>query len=443
MSSDSLLAVANLLLPKVLIEYFELTKHKIEGEEIHFYFTENNTTPIEFKNQKLTSKGFFPEATIQDFPLRSKQVFLHVTRRRWLNETKNKVVSRDWDLVAKGTRMTKEFATFLKISINNHPSSVNTIATFHGVKGKLLQRQYKDYLSEFSSWEQKPHADNWLLFPENMGKQLSIDETAFTNGELYTIVTNKKARGKKGALVAMVKGTKAENVIKVLFKIPTSKRNNVKEVTLDMAANMGLIVKRSFPLATRVIDRFHVQKLATEAIQEIRIKHRWEAIDKENDAIEYARNKGVLYVPKTLGNGDTLKQLLARSRYLLFKNPSKWTLNQSKRAEILFHMYPDLKKAYNLSQNLSWIFENTHDKTVGLSRMAKWYEKVRQSGFKSFNSIARTLSIHYKSILNYFDYRSTNASAESFNAKIKAFRAQFRGVRNISFFLFRLSNIFA
>jgi transposase len=282
-----------------------------------------------------------------------------------------------------------------------------------------------------------------LLFCENIGEYLSIDETAFTNGKLYTIVTNKAAKGKKGALVAMVKGTKAETVIRILLKIPIGKRNKVKEVTLDMAGNMGLIVKKSFPKATRVIDRFHVQKLATEAIQEIRIKHRWEAIDNENDAIEYATKKGALYVAKVLDNGDTVKQLLARSRYLLFKNPSKWTKSQSKRAEILFQHYPDLKKAYELSQNLSWIFQNTKDKTIGLSRFSKWYEKVRQSGFKSFNSIARTMSIHYQNILNYFDNRSTNASAESFNAKIKAFRAQFRGVRNIPFFLFRLSNIFA
>ena len=57
----------------------------------------------------------------------------------------------------------------------------------------------------FNSWEQKSHANEWLLFTENMGEYLSIDETAFTNGELYTIVTNKAAKGKKGALVAMVK----------------------------------------------------------------------------------------------------------------------------------------------------------------------------------------------------------------------------------------------
>lgn len=282
-----------------------------------------------------------------------------------------------------------------------------------------------------------------MLFPENIGEYLSIDETAFSNGDLYTIVTNKKAKGKKGALLAMIRGTKADTVVEILLKIPLKYRKKVQEVTLDMAGNMGLIVKKSFPQAVQVIDRFHVQKLASEALQEIRIKHRWDAIDAENDAIENARSKNLKYSPELLSNGDTLKQLLARSRYLLYKNSSKWTENQQQRAIILFEKYPDIEKAYKLCQNLSWIFNNTKDKTSALIRLAKWDEKVRQSEFKSFNTIAKTMSIHYQNILNYFDNRSTNASAESFNAKIKAFRAQFRGVKNIEFFLFRLSNIYA
>ena len=114
MLSESLLSIANLLLPEVLVEYFDMTKHEINGEEIHFYFTEMNTAPEEFKDVNLYSKGFFPEATVQDFPIRGKNVFLHITRRRWLNETTGKVVTRDWQLVAKGTRITSEFAFFLK-----------------------------------------------------------------------------------------------------------------------------------------------------------------------------------------------------------------------------------------------------------------------------------------------------------------------------------------
>lgn len=282
-----------------------------------------------------------------------------------------------------------------------------------------------------------------MLFPDNIGANLSIDETAFSNGDLYTILTNKKAKGKKGSLVAMVKGTKADVVIKILHKIPLKQRKKVREVTLDMAGSMGLIVKKSFPIAVQVIDRFHVQKLALDALQEIRIKHRWEALDTENDAIEKAKNENLKYTPKILANGDTLKQLLARSRYLLYKPNNKWTQNQSNRAKILFEIYPDIEKTYNLCQNLSWIYNQTKDKNSALIRLAKWDEKVRQASFKSFNTIARTMAIHYKNILNFFDNRSTNASAESFNAKIKAFRTQFRGVRNVEFFLFRLTNIFA
>ena len=95
MSSDSLLAIGNLLLPEILVTYFDLTKHEIKGEEVHFYFTELNEVPDEFEDIKLHSKGFFPEATVQDFPIRGKNVFLHIIRRRWMNESSKKVVIRE------------------------------------------------------------------------------------------------------------------------------------------------------------------------------------------------------------------------------------------------------------------------------------------------------------------------------------------------------------
>ena len=311
------------------------------------------------------------------------------------------------------------------------------------MKGKSLQYQYKDFLSDFKIWDQKPHAKKWLVFPENITKHLSIDETSLSNGELYTILTSKSAKGRKGTIVAMAAGTKAESIIEIIEKIPAKKRNMVKEITLDMAGNMGLIAKRCFPNAVRVTDRFHVQKLASEALQEIRIKYRWQAIDLENENIEKAKKSNKKFEPEVLSNGDTLKQLLARSRYFLYKSRSKWSVYQAERAQLLFQLYPEIQKAYHLTQDLRNIFEKTTDKIIGLTKLAKWHEKVNQAGFKSFNTISRTIQNHYQTILNYFDSRSTNASAESFNAKIKAFRAKFRGVRNIEFFLFRLTNIYA
>jgi len=282
-----------------------------------------------------------------------------------------------------------------------------------------------------------------LLYPKNIGKYLSLDETSLSNGELYTIVTNKDANGKKGSIVAIVKGTKAKDVINVLHKVPIEKRNMVKEVTVDMAGSMNLIAKKCFPKTNIVTDRFHVQKLASEAVQEERIRLRWEIIELENKEIEQARKKGKIHKPQILSNGDTHKQLLARSRYLLFKAKTKWTVRQIERAQILFQLYPTIEKAYNLAQGLSYIFENNTDKNVARLKLAHWYDKVEKSQFKSFNTIARSIQIHYIPILNYFNNRSTNASAESFNAKIKEFRAQFRGVRDVKFFLFRLTKLFA
>ena len=332
---------------------------------------------------------------------------------------------------------------FLKAYLDSSPISCKTLGQLFGVDGKRLQEQYASNLSNFSCWDQLEHAENWLLFPENLGEYLSIDETSLSQSELYTVLTNKAAKGRKGALVAIIKGTESESVIKVLHRIKERERKKVKEVTLDLAPTMARIVRRSFPKAKLVSDRFHVQQLANEGVQEIRIKHRWDAIEQENKEMDLAREAKMTWVPELLENGDTLKQLLARSRYLLFKKEVNWIPSQRHRAELLFKLYPDLHQGYKISQELSSILSHSKDRLVAFKKLALWYNKVEKLGFKSFNTIARTIQNNYQTILNYFDNKSTNASAESFNAKIKAFRAQFRGVSNVKFFLFRLSKIYA
>jgi transposase len=282
-----------------------------------------------------------------------------------------------------------------------------------------------------------------LLYGKNIGKYLSLDETALSNGELYTILTNKNAKGLKGSIVAIIKGTKAKDIIRVINKIHLGRRHMVKEVTVDMASNMNLVVKKCFPKAETVTDRFHVQKLAIEAVQEQRIKYRWEVIEQENIAIEIAKNKGKHYKEDILENGDTKRQLLARSRYLLFKPKHKWNDSQKIRARLLFELFPNIQNAYQLAQDLKSIYDHNYDKNVARLKLANWYNQVEKQGFKSFNTIVRTIQNNYEKILNYFNNRSTNASAESFNAKVKEFRAMFRGVKDVKFFLYRLTKLYA
>lgn len=102
------------ILPDGILNYFEVTQFSKEESCFRIYLIEKNTPPIEFVGDKLTSKGFFDEITIQDFPIRGKASYLHIKRRKWINEATGNIVFRDWNIVAKGTRMTHEFASFLK-----------------------------------------------------------------------------------------------------------------------------------------------------------------------------------------------------------------------------------------------------------------------------------------------------------------------------------------
>ena len=125
--------------------------------------------------------------------------------------------------------------------------SCKSLGKSYCVNGKLLEEQYISHLSDFTRWERLGHAEDYIIFPDNIGEHITVDETSLSRGELYTVITNKAAKGQKGALVAMVKGTDSERVRSVLTrKIPLEKRRLVREVTLDMAASMEQIVRKTF-----------------------------------------------------------------------------------------------------------------------------------------------------------------------------------------------------
>ncbi|HEU0227677.1 MAG TPA: transposase [Arachidicoccus soli] len=115
MLQESYLSLLKFILPSYILDHFALISARSEdGDILHIELEEPNIIPSEFEPGKYHSKGFFPSITIQDFPLRGQRVYFHIKRRRWLNTDTDKVVYRDWTLVADGTRMTKEFAAFLK-----------------------------------------------------------------------------------------------------------------------------------------------------------------------------------------------------------------------------------------------------------------------------------------------------------------------------------------
>lgn len=320
--------------------------------------------------------------------------------------------------------------------------SLTVIAIVNHLRPKTFEKQYKEHLSDFREWEKKVKPEA-LVYPENFGEYMSIDEVALSKGELYTVITNKAAHGKKGGLAALIKGTKGEIVTKALAKVPINTRMKVKEITLDFANSMDWICRTNFMNATLVGDRFHAQQIVSEGVQEMRINLRRKAINEENEMVAESRKQKTQYQPKIYANGDTKKQLLARGRYILFKPKSKWADGQRERAEIMFKEFPELKKAYELAMYFRNVFETAKDQETAKKKFKLWIEKVSISDLKTMISVANTIKRELGKIINYFPNGSTNASAESFNAKLKGFRLLVRGVTDVNFFLYRVVRLYA
>ena len=200
------------------------------------------------------------------------------------------------------------------MQVDAQPDTMSNIASYYLVNSQKLQRYYKKKVSGFKDWKQLPHADDYLVYPENVTEYLSIDEVSLSKGEIYTFVTNKntKVRNKK-SVVTVINGTDAATIQAVLQRIPLDQRLAVKEVSMDMVRNMASAVEKSFPNSQKVIDRFHVVRIVMDAMQHIRVKLRWKAIEEENALIKKAKAKGEKYDAFIFDNGDTLKELLVRS----------------------------------------------------------------------------------------------------------------------------------
>lgn len=239
--------------------------------------------------------------------------------------------------------------------MDTSPITARSLQKPYHINADEFGRAYKDHLSDFRSWKYVIHARQWLIFPWNIGPNLSIDETALSNGDLYTIISNKDTHGRKGSLVAIISGTKVEDVTAALMRIYWYLRCKVREFTMDFSEGMHQIVLLCFPYATITLDRFHMQQLVTDSMQELRLKHKKEAQKEQNEmrklfkeqlAEKYERSlkrrkkgkkdkrgrkpirKNKAYVPERLPNGDTLPELLTRTRYSLMVSPEKWTPTQ-------------------------------------------------------------------------------------------------------------------
>ena len=352
--------------------------------------------------------------------------------------------------------------------------SIGNVGHVLGMSSKKVFRWYREVLSGYKEAEKTGalHVHDLetyskgevhtirvpILKPDNMGQHMNIDEKHI-DGEYYTILSNLDTN----KIALMAKTVKADTLYEIGRKFG-DKCFVVSTIARDLAPNFAWLCRQLFMNAAHVADKFHIIRLLMDAVQSVRVRYRQDLLRMKRLAREahkmseqtrqaecHANGKAFRaekfeYPEPVLSNGDTLGQLLVRSRGLLFVMQSDWTKSQSERAEVLFLQYPELKNAYNLACAFRrWMSKDQ----VGAPRDRKeeqltaWIEKVRKTNIDELLSFCETLTSNTGPILNYFRFGRTNASAEALNSNIQRFINVNYGIRNSDFFLYRLEKYFA
>ena len=352
-----------------------------------------------------------------------------------------------------------------------------------GMSSKKLFRWYKDVLSGFKSPGHQSHLQKTrasrspgkpsakspvspdlkipILNEKNMGSTICIDEKNI-NGDCYTIVSNPETN----KIVLMVNTLRASQIVHILrSNISQEARFAVACVTRDMASNYDWVARELFPNAYQVADKFHVVKNIIDQVQGVRIRYRQELLRKQRELEEASRKQPKLQpdpkiqrelkdLKKELTNGDSMLQLLQRSKGLLHKLPNEHTASQKLRAQLLFRLFPDIKEAYKFSVALRKWYQRPMRNGTSITPSRHLLERKKKalieiitnhlsSPCEEVNNIAYFMVKHIGEICNYFLGYKTNASAEALNQNLQRFIAINYGTRNRDFFLYRIAVYFS
>jgi|GEM_PF-640876 len=345
------------------------------------------------------------------------------------------------------------------------------------IDGKEKTHKTKDNVSKeksllgktFNSLQKKIRVMIYKV--ENMGKHLAIDEKMI-GGEFYTILSNKVTK----KVILMVESVKSGVIIELLSRMPGKLIYDVQTISRDLAGNFERVADY-FLEAIQVADKFHVLALGFEALQFIRMRYKRDAQTEERirreshlcveaEKREQAKQNGETYKtkpcpppPRYQPFGETMVQMLTKSKYLLFVRSEEWTDSQKARAEFLFTHFPEIKTAYHFilefrniydipSQNRASLqslhlpeppdFPQTNEQEAR-QRIVIWQKAIGASDCEELQNFSSTVSHHKQFILAYFLTEQTNAFAESFNSKIQHFLISNYGIKNRDLFFFRLS----
>jgi len=354
------------------------------------------------------------------------------------------------------------------------PLNITSFGKALHINGATLHRWYRDVLSEYAKDKGKSVHEHDIiktqgnksehrievpiLREENFGQKMSIDEKHIGE-DICTVMSNRET----GKIALLCKSIVFSEINEV-FNPYAHLLNRVKSITRDFSALYEKLCTVLMPNAIQIGDKFHVIRNLMEAHQSVRIRYRQKELEKRRKAYQefkkaeqqrleeserigekFKANK-FHFKEERLENGETLLEILSRSRYLLFKYPHQWTSRQSKRAKVLFNLCPEIEQAYSLScQFRSLLSKNNIGKHFLQidKELHQWYEDVESSDIDELLNFKSMVESNEDIIRNYFTSGETNAVAEAINSKIQKFIYSNCGNRDKNFFFFRLANYYA
>lgn len=334
--------------------------------------------------------------------------------------------------------------------MDEKPVNFTTIGGFLQLKPQTVYSWYRNYLSGYPEsvaagiWgkdnftgSDKREKSVPVLKPENFGEQMAVDEKMIDE-EFYTVMTNRET----GKIALLAETLTVADLNKLITKIGQAKQQ-VKIITADLSPTYEKFCEQSFPDAMIVADKFHVVKHIVEAVQTLRLRLKQEEIAKLPTTKKERRE----YEKQTkLTNGESRIELLTRSRYVLFKRTENWTASQQKRASLLFEIFPPIKAAYELTQQIrQWLDKENVGKYEWQieKQLLHWYDCAEQAKLPEVENLIRIISSNEEKIMNYFKTGKTNAKAEAINSKIQRFITANYGVRDKDFFMYRLAHYYS
>lgn len=342
------------------------------------------------------------------------------------------------------------------------------------IKGETLYRWYRDVLSDYAQdgggsvhkydiitreGTKLSTIEVPILKLDNFGEKMAIDEKHFSE-DWYTIMTNRKT----GKIALMCKSIKFTEIKQIIQQHCNQQVINVKRITRDYSSLYEKVCEELFPDAIQIGDKAHAIFNLLDAHQSVRIRYRQKELDKRRKAFQEFKSQekqrmaeceriGDTFKPgkfrykeERLDNSETQLELLAHSRYLLYKFPDQWTASQTKRAKTLFQYFPEILRSYELCcQFRNWLNKSNIGKSFLEidKQLHQWYEDVEDADIDELLNFKSMVESNEEFIKNYFTYGETNAIAEAINSKIQNFISSNKGTRDKDFFFSRLAKYYS